>query len=215
MKKIQTVVLALVAVFAFSAFSASSAFALESVWLVAGAKPTAQVPVDSEGTLKLTDMKGGILGESVTIECTGTDKGFVGPGKEDLLEVVVVTACKTTEGTCGSPKAEAENLSWLTTIELIGTSFYDDIVTEATGQTEFGYVVECTNIIKVSDRCLLVLGRALLTNETNGTVDATFNSTDANQPAANCERGGAGEGLVNGLDTILTVSGQSLAVSEG
>jgi hypothetical protein len=34
------------------------------------------------------------------------------------------------------------NLPWLTNVELLGGVFYDDIVTEATGQTEVGWQVQ-------------------------------------------------------------------------
>jgi len=221
-RKISVVGLALVAV---CAMGASSAFALESVWLVATAKPTAQVAVDSEttliangGGLLLEDMKGGILLEAVDILCDGTDTGFVGPdstmsslASENLLETVTVNHCETMSGTCPEPKVEAINLPWLSTVELIGTAFYVNLVTEKSGATTVGYKVTCSII---SDNCEAPLGRALLENLTNGTVAAIFNPTDVNQPPATCSRGGAEQGLVEGEDILLTVSGAALAVSE-
>jgi hypothetical protein len=213
MKKLHLIGLALVAVFAFSALSVTSAFALESTWLVKAAKPAAQVAVDSSGKLLLEDTKGGIFGEAVAVECEGTDSGFVGPGPQDLLETVTVGKCTTQSGICGEPSASAVNLPWLTSIELIGAKFYDDIVTEKAEKTTVGYNVICNKIVE--DTCEVALARAELTNNETGTVNAIFSGTDANQPVATCSRSKAATGLVFGTDLNLTVSGEALAVSEG
>jgi hypothetical protein len=215
MRKIHIVGLALAAVLAVSAFAASSAFALESTWLVAAAKPTTEVKTDSASTaagFALTDAKGGIFGEEVEVLCTGTDEGTVGPGKADLLTKVTVTKCETMKGICGEANAEAINLPWTTSIELIGSAFYDDITTTV-GSKEVGYNVICSKIVE--DKCEVALARALLENGTGGTVNAIFNSSDANQPKANCSRGGTEAGLVNGTDVLLATGGEALAVSEG
>ena len=216
MRKLKLLGLAAVALLALSAYAASSAFAVESTWLVSGAVSGVQHAVDSESTaagFSLADAKGGIFGEEVEILCIGTDLGFVGPGKEDLLETITVTSCETMKGICSEPLAVPINLPWLTTIELIGGVFYDDIVTEATGKTTVGYTVTCSGTVE--DTCETTLGRALLENVAGGTVNAVFSSADANQPKANCSRGGAGAGLVNGTDVILSETGLTIAVSEG
>jgi hypothetical protein len=213
MKKIHIVGLALVAVFAVSAFAASSAFALESVWLVEGLKLTTAAAVDSSGKLILTDDKGGPFGEKVEVECEGTDQGTVGPGISDKLTNVLVTGCKTLSGGCEKPNAEANNLPWNTTIELIGGVFYDDI---KAGTGNVAYTVFCTFFgVPGNDTCEIALGRTLLENGAGGTVNAVFNKNDPNQPPATCSRGGAGEGLVDGTDNILSTEGLALAVSEG
>lgn len=209
MRKIHIVGLALAAIFVASAFSAASAFALESTWLVGGVKPAAAVAVDSTGELTLDDTKGGIFLEDASIKCKGTDKGTVGPGAADKLTEVVVNGCTNVKGCPEPDTAKADNLPWTTKVELIGAEFYDDI----TSATEVGYTATCLGF--ANDVCTLALGRVLLKNEAGGIVDALFNSADANQPNANCSRGGAGTGLVNGLDTLLTESGAALAVSEG
>ena len=212
MRKLHIVGLALAAVFAFSAYAVSSAFAVESTWLVAAAKPAAQVAANSSGKLLLEDTEGGLLGGKVAIECEGTDSGFVGPGKEDLLEAVNVTKCVLQTGTCGEPLASAINLPWLTTIGLIGAKYYDDIVTEKSGATTVGYNVICNKIVE--DACELTLARAELVANGGGTVSAEFSGTDANQPVATCTRTKKETGLVFGADLLSAAGGEALALSE-
>jgi hypothetical protein len=209
MKKIHIVGLALVAVLAFSAFSVASASALESTWLVGGAKPAAAVASDSEGELVLEDLKGGLFLEDAAVKCQGTDEGTVGPNGEDKLTKVVVNACTNVKG-CPAPDTAAPiNLPWNTKVELIGAAFYDDLTSAST----VGYTVTCAGF--ATDTCSIALATVLLKNGTGGEVLAEFSGTDANQPAANCTRGGTAQGLVNGTDKLLTVSGAALAVSEG
>jgi hypothetical protein len=217
MRNIQIAGLSLVAV-ALSAFAASSAFALESTWLVGGVKPTTQVATDSIGELLLEDTKGGPFGEKSAVLCTGTDEGFVGPGPADETTKVTVTKCVVVTLCENSPevKAEALNLPWNTKIELIGAVFYDDITAKV---GEVSYKTSCTLFgITVEDACKLALARVLVINAGNN-VEIEALDTDADQPSANCSRGGAGTGKID-TDTlannlVLTVSGASLAVSEG
>lgn len=224
MKNIYYTGFAALAVAMFSVLAASSASALESVWLVNGAVPAAQVESNAIGKILLEDTKGGTGGASLEIECEAlesTNGGFVGPGKEDLISKAGLTKCLFIAGRFApcegsmEPTATADNLPWLSSIELIGTKYYDNIVTEATGQTEIGWQVTCLVLgLAFSDLCSQVLALPELTNEAT-TVNELFNSADPNQPAGNCERGGAGTGLVDALYLVLTDSGLALSVSEG
>lgn len=191
---------------------ASSAFAVESTWLVDGAVSTVAHEVDSEssGPIPLADAKGGIFGEEVEILCGGTDLGTIGAGKADRTESITVSSCVTDKGICPAPGAEPINLPWSTRIELISRIFYDDIIA-AGGSGTVGYHVLCSKIVE--DTCELDLARALLENNGLG-VNVVFSSTDANQPKANCTRGGAEAGLVNGTDFVLSETGLTVAVSE-
>ncbi|MFZ1155540.1 MAG: hypothetical protein WAN93_11605, partial [Solirubrobacteraceae bacterium] len=152
MKRSYLIGLTLVAVLASTAFAASSAFALESTWLVSGVKPTAANNVDSEGEILLEDMKGGIFGEAVDVLCLVLDLGTVGPGPADTVTSVTLEECETMSGICPSPVATAANLPWNTKVELVGTVFYDDIVA-VTG--EAGYTVSCSGVV---DTCTAPLG---------------------------------------------------------
>jgi|ERR1700722_5565103 len=215
-RRFNVVTATLIAITLYAVMS-TTAFGLESVWLVGGAKPTEQVKMGFEGKFTLEDTKGGIFGEAVKVECKeftmASTAGFVGPGHEGLIETLLAATCVTVSGTCPEVVAKDVNFPWLTNIELIGSKFYDDIVTEASGQTVVGWQVSCGGVIE--DVCTASLLRAELTNEAGGTVDMSFNPADGNQPAASCTRGGAGTGLWSGLLVMLTTEGQALAVSEG
>jgi hypothetical protein len=196
----------------FAAFSASSAFALESTWLVDGAKSAAAFAVDSVGELVLEDSKGGPFGEAISVECQMTDAGIVGPGRAGEISQITLSSCKGGK-ICGSPLSiVASHLLWETNIELIGSSFYDDIVAKS---GEVGYTMQCTVFgFTVEDTCKWSLGRALLANS-GSNVKMLFSTADVNQPSGNCTLGGTGTGLLSGIDTQLSTEGLTIAVSEG
>lgn len=181
--------LALAAVFAMSAFMAAGASAAE--WLINGAAIATAKKIKSKGELLLSDDV-----EKVSLLCKGTDEGTVGPGTLDEVTLIEATECVFEggeHGACEEGKAvtaKALGLPWTTKIE--GTR--DDI----TSATSVGWNVECTvfGVFKVSDECTIGLSSTALENVTGG-VNAIF---DASTPAANCTRGGAGAGLVNGTD---------------
>jgi hypothetical protein len=84
MKKLHVVLLALFAVFAFSAAIAGSASAettLLAEWLFNGAAITALLPVETTGELLLETLVLGI--SAVDIDCSGIFDGSVGPNGED------------------------------------------------------------------------------------------------------------------------------------
>jgi hypothetical protein len=213
------------AVLACSLVVVSSASAVTSTWLVDGAVPAAQVETNAVGVFFFEDTKGGPGGEAIQVTCEALEagnQGFVGPGGEDLIAKLEVVKCLFVTGKSGpcetsmEPTAVADNLPWLTLIELLGGKYYDNIVTEATGQTEIGWLVTCLVLgLNITDLCSLVLARAELKNEAGGLVDQLFNSADPNQPAANCTRGGAGTGLLDALLFVLADNGLPVAVSEG
>ena len=131
LKRLRIVGLCLVAVFAVSAVGAASAFASPE-WLQNGLKLTSALSVTSKGKLKLTDTKGGLKKGSVTIECTGTDKGTVGPGAADELTEVKATECKHVAGEeCPSPSAEAVHLPWKTELYEEGSAIRDKVAETA------------------------------------------------------------------------------------
>lgn len=217
MKKIQILGLALVAVFAFSAVAAASAFA-ENEWLLNGAAVTSKIPVLSEAIeLKLADMKGGLFLEEISVLCSGLDLGTVGPkGEDEVTEILNLAGtektikCPASSG-CGEAEAtvEALNLPWKTKIILKGTEFRDEVGPGTGGGP--GYKVTCA--LGITDSCTsptAELSSTKLTNETGG-VDSLFEAISEEKPAT-CTRGGAKEGLVKGLDTIISDSG-TLSVS--
>jgi hypothetical protein len=195
------------------ALSAASAMALESTWLVDGAKPAAAVPMDFTFTEVIEDTKAGPFGEDTAIECLGTGGGAIGPGPADRITNLTTVECLPKK-LCGTSPIGYSGLKfpWITKIELINGVFYDDIVGEV-GEVE--YLTICTVLgIKLEDTCKLALARAKLENS-GSNVKAVFDSSDPNQPAANCSRGGNGTGLLSGENVFLSTEGLTFAVSEG
>lgn len=177
-------------------------FAL-SPWLVLSASDA----VLSAGTLKLTDSKGGLFGESVTIQCTGTDAGTVGPGSVDETTSITATECKTIEGTCPSPKAEALHLPWDTQLEEPNAGEVRDKI-KSSGAGTPGWKVKCSIL---TDECTAETSTLMRNNEEEGSVEAEFESKSAK---ANCSRGGTGTGTVKGIDVNMSsVLGLHLRVS--
>jgi hypothetical protein len=89
------------------ALSAGSASALESTWLVDGAKSAVAVPTDSTFTLEFEDTKAGPFGESVALVCEGADQGTVGPGLSDTITAITLIKCKTSKLCSESPEPTA------------------------------------------------------------------------------------------------------------
>jgi len=91
MKKLQVVLMALVAVFALSAVAVSTASAettLLAEWLVGGGTITTPLAIKATGSLKLTDT-GTVFG-SATVQCNGyTFHGTIGPNGTDELTSIL------------------------------------------------------------------------------------------------------------------------------
>jgi|ERR1700722_2916997 len=204
MRKIQTVGLALVAMFALSAFVASSAFGA-SEWLNNGAAITAAIKVASKGKLKLSDSKGGLFGEKVEIECEGTDEGTVGPGTADTVTKITATKCVRITGICPETiTATALHLPWKTTLLLVEEKWRDDI--ENSGAGAPGWNVVCSGTVE--DECTAETSTEL--KNVTGGVEAIF---DAKSAKANCTRGGTGAGTVLGNDLNANPTGDVITVS--
>ena len=210
MRKLHIVGLALFGVFALSMFAASSAFALESVFLVGGVKPTAGVSVDSTlvagSTILFEDMK-----EGVDITCTGvTNEGTVGPGNLDTVTAVTITGCSSP--VCTSAGVTAVHLPWLTELLLVGGIFLDDVLNSGAGVPS--YILDCAVVgILVNDECTSNVASADIDNGVEDIIALFTGGVEAE--FANCSRGGVLTGLVVGEVLTLTLSGATLSVSEG
>ena len=210
MRKLHIVGLTLLGVFALSAYIASSAFALESVFLVGGVKPTAAVSVDNElvagTTILFEDMK-----EGVDITCTAvTSEGTVGPNNLDTVTKVTISGCSGS--LCSSASVEAVHLPWLTELLLVGGIFLDNVLNSGAGIP--GYIADCTALgMLFNDECTSNVASADIDNGV-GDIIALFTG-GVESEFANCSLGGNLTGLVVGEVLILTLSGATLAVSEG
>jgi hypothetical protein len=229
MRKIQLLGLALFAVFAFSAVGVvSSAFALESVWLVGGHTALTKVLADSEGELKLTDLKTPIFGES-SILCSFLKEGFVGgdasganPKWDEITSITGLNAATeplwikctfVVKGGCETstpPELMPVNLPWLTELTLSGTAFLDNLI--GTGGNT-GWVSKCLVLgANTEDTCTLRTS-ADIDNTTESDVIALF--TEATGGKALCSQSNEESGEVEGEVLILLANGEALAVSEG
>jgi hypothetical protein len=183
-----------------SAVVSSSALAAPKLeWALGGVLVVKSMPVKSNGTLKLTDSK--TLIGSVTIACTGIDKGTVGPKGEDEVTSITNAAgekkikCTSTNKECETPTAEAVGLPWKThLVEREGKE--EDEITAA---KEFGWSSECTvkKIVKAKDECLTKVTHTTLENVAAG-VNAIFSPAVGGK--AKCTQSGEETGSVEGPD---------------
>ena len=221
--RLRTIGLALVAVFAMSAVAASAASAVPPSWGACAAgtpetKPpclnsseklvelTSALAVKSKGTLSLTDTKVPLVG-SVTVKCTGTDAGTIGPEKADSITEIYETSgskkIKCTSSQCtGTPEAEAVHLPWTTELVEVtnkkGEKEIRDLIKNS-GAGVPGWAVKCTILgVTKTDECTAA-SSTKTTNTASGNVAAEF---EKESPKANCSLGGTGSGEVNGTDTI-------------
>ncbi len=198
MKSIKIAGLCLVALAAMAMATAATASATP-VWEQLNGTTWSEIKgtekVISAGTLKLTDTKGGLTGGVVTVECSGTDEGTVGPGKFDrITKITVANPCRNITGCVGTIKAEARNLPWQTELFETEGKVRDSVVSEVAGDFP-GWKVECT----LSDTCEGNTTTAIVNNTSNNTVEAVF---DAKSAVVKCSRGGAGTGKVEGTNII-------------
>jgi hypothetical protein len=164
-------------------------------------------------------MKGGLFGEGVDLLCSGnvlaefasaTDLNIItiyalGATDPNTLGSATV-GCEVHSGSCGTAKATAIHLDWLVQLELAPTA----VTNLASGEGgEPGWNVECS--LKIEDECV---GKTIVEskNLSTGEVESVFN--EATETPANCSRGGAKEGLVNGAVKFIGEGGLSLEIME-
>jgi hypothetical protein len=204
MRKLNLIGLILCGCFASSAVVAATAFALESTWLVSGAKPAAAVKVDMTGKLLWEDMSFG-----AAIECTDSLKGTAGPGAKGTITEIAASGCSIEKGCTTVDTIAAVDLPWTMTVVLSGIGFLG--VLSADGSGSPGFLIECTILgLLADDVCTKVEQTASLENLLSE-VNLLFNTEEEWK----CSLGGEKAGLLDGTITTLTESGAALAVSEG
>jgi hypothetical protein len=225
MKKIQILGLALVAVFAFSAVAATAAFAAHEFLLKGLEIKESQLKIANvlsetgPELLLLEDMKGGIFGEGVDLLCSGFNLGeFLEKNDFEVVSIWPLTGssdpgtgavkvkCETMSGICGEPEAVAVHLPWLVEVILNAEELFRGLLL-GTGAGNPGWNVICNKAVE--DECSAEETTVGLANEGNN-VDSLFDSKTA---PGNCTRGGAKEGLVEGLITFSSETGEALGIS--
>jgi hypothetical protein len=224
MRKFHVLGAVLLAVCAFGALLASSAFAVTQ-WLLNGNTLAAPIPVLSVGEELFADMKGGLFGEEIDILCSFEELGTVGPGAEDLIssifplggkdEGIEPMLCETMTGICPKPELTLANFNIMTLLILVGSEFRDEFgpgLSEAGEEEGPGYTTHCEG---VTDTCRSPLGglpTTKITNPAENDVVSEFEVLSEEKPGT-CVRGGAGQALVNGSDLTFSDEGV-LSVSD-
>jgi hypothetical protein len=232
MRKIQLMGIAVVAVFALSAFAASSALAAFSAaeWLEGnpGKVIAAAKVAETKGGLTLENVK-----EKASILCTGAFDGTVGPGSADEVTKVLTSAgvevpeLDETTATGGikctgvkTCETESEvwpqHLPWKSEVqtELAAKTFFDLVLKNAKGVVP-GYTILCLalgGLVNVEELCEAVEGSSgQLLN-----LAAGVEPTGSIEPLGPCN-GTAEVGLIiadaGGLATLY-LSTEVLSVSE-
>jgi hypothetical protein len=231
MKKIQKVLWALLAVSAFGALIASSAFGettLLAEWLANGAEITTNLATTTTGALLLEDTET-IAGKAAVL-CEGIFIGSVGAnGKDETTEVqnlakekigalgglalkcVAETACAA--ATEASPiEVWPIGLPWKTELFLMENGTFLDLVS---GATTIGYELLCLVLgINTEDTCTATDGEVEVVNDTD-TGDAAIPAAALVSPRFNCTQSGKASGVneSDALASILLESGELLTVS--
>ncbi len=233
MRKIQLLGMVLVAMFAFSAFISSSAFAAEfelAQWLVGspGAKITAALASDTLGELTLLNDEngGGML-------CSGLFEGTVGPESADEITMVynlAGTLIEELDGTtaaggvsCVESKETCEtgsevwpvNLPWKTELELntVTGTYWDLVVPNGNGLTP-AYFILClalSGLVNVEELCEALIGSGGELLNVTGGVEPFGEAL----PLGNCSsHTGVTVLLADPGGLITLTSGEALTVSE-
>ena len=239
MRKFTLVGTVIFAVLAFSAFSASAAFA-EPELLFDEATATENQGVESEGELELTDTK--TIGGVATVRCSGfldgmylfaerkidieliltltkksvTSLGTGGTtGEEASLLCEAVTVCEKTTDVEFSPV----NLPWLLIIVLdtVGTEDLYLLQFLSGGSGPIGWELACLDLgVKLTDECSGETLTADLQNMSPLDLLAVFGTgteEEANKETGTCTLGGAGTGVIEGEMLITATSGLTVEVS--
>jgi hypothetical protein len=239
MKKLHVMMLALVAMFAFSALLAEVASAeitLLAEWLANGATITTTLTSETSGKLRLEDAET-IAGKSAVI-CSAILDGTIGPNGEDSITEILNLAgqkielglrallgtgnklpdCEGTgmgcaEGTAASPiEVYPLGLPWKTLLFLMENGEFLDAIFAA----KIGYEILCLLLgINAEDTCEASQETALIQNSPE-TGDAFTPSGSKITPNAKCTQSGGKETGINeasGPSTMTLGSGELLTIS--
>ena len=220
MKKSHLIGITLIAVFAFGAMAATSAFAEVGMeWLLHEEKLLSETvlgEIATEGELLLEEMEAPFVGKSV-VHCSGVAEGTLGPEGLDLIEEVFGLkgepvndlTCEALEGceTSGTtpPLVEPVNLPWESELVLVGTTVRDNVRSAVAGKAP-GYKVTCL-VLKLSttDECTGNISYLMENMPAESDVLALVDATTNNPPAL-CTASGKESGLQSEEDTLLIYS---------
>jgi hypothetical protein len=235
--KLRVLCMALFAVFAFGAITASAAFA-EPEWLVEEKALIGQTLAEAVGTILLVRWESEALtavrGE---IECSGISVGQIGPGNAGLIEELYSLASVKIGAPLVQPAAECtvvkdnglafckegepalmwpENLPWSGTLELMEVGGVEDVLGKALGPSateEPAYDLECKSLLGVtaSELCETLPGKASALLENNAGAPSSVLSWAL--PESDEELGICGTGTEHVVEIVSAVSGDTWAVT--
>jgi hypothetical protein len=190
--------IAVLAVLVFSAMAvASSASAavtfLLALWLEGGANVVETMLVTTTGELTLLNSNAPIVKTDVSVLCSGTLHGFVGPNSADEVTELLSLGGTAISGTplvepalecesltvcsAGSALVWAVNLPWLTELELWeegAASGFVDLILPHTGGGNVGWYIDCTVLgVLASEECTTPEGVVEQLNVATG-VESVF-----------------------------------------
>lgn len=231
MKKLQVILMALVAVFALSAAVVSSASAettLLAEWLAGGKPVTSTLASASKGSLKLEDSET-LVGKAV-VECKGgTLEGTVGANGADEVLKILNAAGKEVEanlkgeaylceGTTGCEKDATETEAWPVALPILTLLFLLEngtftilFYTKTGGASDVGWEIKCLVLgTLIEDTCASEDIQAEALNVTGG-----VELMEKSEPGSSCTEGksksGFAENVVGNLTTLT--SGETLTMS--
>jgi hypothetical protein len=215
MKKFNLIGFTLLAVLAFSVFSAAAASAEEPLWLLDETEVSSETTLGrimAEGELEMEDMNA--MGNSGVL-CSSIIVGTMGPGSKGLFEEIlnlkeekVELECSIILGCESSTPVilvEPVGLPWETELMLEGEMFILLI------KGKPGYrVLNCLVLgSSQEDECAGETGVLLENMPTESDVLGIYEGN-----TGNCTVGGIGQGLINGSVLIFDLEGLLLEVSQ-
>ena len=212
--------------------SASAVTFLLAEWLVGGTAVTSTTLTETTGEILIAEELN-VLGVKIKIAalCSGIFVGNIGSdGADDLTELlnlarelidltplVELGLLCTNDENCPEPLAWADNLPWLTQLELMvdgSEEFFVDLLT-ANGNGTPGIHFVCMGNTALADLCTFAESITKVTNEAEG-LNSEFSeafTTLAGLKLGNCEISGNEVLIQEGL-YLITTSGGALTATE-
>jgi hypothetical protein len=175
-------------------------------WQLNGKPTTEPVAVTMKGTVKFSDLAGGVVGGEITIECKIAGKGYAGAGAADEVTQFTPSACLTTHGLCTSPGVTISDIPWHSELSESEGKLRDALTTGGKGSPE--YRIACEDN-PVEDHCSGATSTAIA--NVSGGVDATF---DGKAQRLTCTIGGKNDGVIEGTMLVENPAGGTLTAAD-
>lgn len=215
MKSIYVLGIAVFAVFALSAGTASLAFASEYEWLVAGKAVTTEAPSEATGEIKLEELETGL-----SVLCSGIFDGLLLPAGKDTIESVLTLAGElltsdliecTAQALCET-SMEVDviplHLPWATELSLTAAGALVDLIFSSGAGTP-GYEIKCLTIIGEETGSCEGASAPEQKNATGG-VEAIFEENDT----GTCTFSKAATGDIKEGKGLTTSTSGEVAITE-